>query len=145
MPRRQWLFIAAIVLLVALITGGQFRERARRTPKAPNANQPTYQSAENTAPKQKSNGIASWTTEHLDTFFAGVVAFFTAVLAISIIGLWTATLLIGRRQSEDTAANLALTKKVVEAATKSADASVRSATRPSVSSHSLTGVGRYKA
>lgn len=82
----------------------------------------TKNSTKNVAPQNKGNRTFEWASEHPDTFFAGVVAVFTAVLAISTTLLWWETVKTGRRQREDmvglitaTNANAAAAASQVEA------------------------------
>jgi hypothetical protein len=96
----------------ALIMGGLLSGRAQRIPDSPIANnQSAHQSAQDSTPKHESNGIASWAIKYPDTFFAGVVAFFTTVLALSTVGLWVATLLIGRRQSREMQSHIGIARQ----------------------------------
>jgi hypothetical protein len=105
-----------MLLLVALIMGGQLPGRAQRIPDTPNPDQTANQSAQNGTPKHESNGVVSWAIEHPDTFFAGVVALFTTVLAVSTVGLWIATLLIGGRQSREMRSHIEIARQSMIAA-----------------------------
>lgn len=98
MPRRQWFFIAAMAMLVVLIMAWEWTQRV---PNGPAGDNRAYQATKTGAPQNKSDGIVAWAVAHPDTFFAGVVAVFTVVLAVSTAGLWTATLIVGARQRED--------------------------------------------
>jgi hypothetical protein len=78
-----------MALVVTVILGAQW---LAYIPNAPSRNHGTDASASYVAIENKGQRIVGWIIEHPDTFFAGVVAAFTAVLAVSTSLLWLATL-----------------------------------------------------
>jgi hypothetical protein len=114
MQRRQWLFIAAMILLVGLV---MVRERAQPPSHQPSYERETNQEAQSNQPKGEARETF-WqlTTSNPDTFFAFCVAAFTLVLALSTAGLWVATSRIGKRQSIDMTGLINATTRTAEAA-----------------------------
>ena len=113
MHRRQWLFVAAMSLLVGFIMCVE-----RSWPSLGQANYSGEPHAEPSARDrnaQRSETFWERTTNNPDTFFSACVAAFTCILAVSTAGLWVATLLIGQRQSLDMAGLITATAAQVEA------------------------------
>ena len=123
MLRRQWLFIAAMILLIATIMGAELSRRTQPPQSQPDHYGQTKQEPQASHPEGQ-RGETFWqrTRSNPDTFFAFWVAAFTTILALSTVGLWVATLLIGRRQASDMAGLITATKSNATAAASQAEA-----------------------
>jgi hypothetical protein len=90
MRRSQWIFIAAMTVIVAAIMVG---ERLSKPTAICPYNQGQSKQENQTESQEGSNDDSFWyhPLQHPDTSFSFWVAVFTAVLAVSTIGLWIAT------------------------------------------------------